>query len=269
MTGKDIRLLVSDIDGTLVRDDKSLSESVVDAVRRLRSAGIGFSLISARPPTGMSQLVERLKLSGPFGAFGGGTIFEADGSILSSAQIDPVVAQDMVALLEAAGVAVWLFANSRWYAHDDTNPHCLRERISSGLAPTLRRDFADLLDHADKIMGVDDDLDLMQTLQMRAKSLVNRGGTIVRSQPYFLDLTAPQANKGEGVAAIAKAAGVPLANVAVIGDMPNDLPMFKRPRMAIAMGQAPQVVRSAADMVTASNEHDGVALAIDRILACR
>ena len=79
-------------------------------------------------------------------------------------------------------------------------------------------------------------------------------------------MTHSQANKGDGISALAAALGVAMEDVAVIGDMPNDLPMFARAGMAIAMGQAPEAVRSQAAHVTTSNDEDGVAHAIDTIL---
>ena len=88
----------------------------------------------------------------------------------------------------------------------------------------------------------------------------------MRSQPYYLDITAPQGNKGTGVTALAAAYGVPLPEVAVIGDQNHDLAMFRGAGLAVAMGQAPDNVRSAADHVALSNDQDGVADAIDRIV---
>src|SRR5258706_14918912 len=87
-----------------------------------------------------------------------------------------------------------------------------------------------------------------------------------QSQAYYLDITAPTANKGDGVAVLAAAAGVALENVAVIGDQRNDMAMFRRAGLSIAMGQGPDEVRATAMRVTGSNDEDGVAQAIDDIL---
>lgn len=264
-----ISLLVCDIDGTLVRHDKTLSEANVAAARRLIGTGIAMSLISARPMSGMNWIAEALGVPGPFGAFNGGTLFDRAGVIGAPARIAPQVAGRILGLLDVAGVDVWLFAHDRWYARDAENPHVPRERLSAGLDPTLRDDLDALCDVADKIVGVSDDHALLQKVEAEMKAQTQGEAAVARSQPYFLDATAPLANKGDGVAAIAAALGVPLEQVAVIGDMANDLPMFARAGLSIAMGQAPDHVRAAADWVTASNEEDGVARAIERLIAER
>jgi Cof subfamily protein (haloacid dehalogenase superfamily) len=264
-----IRLLISDIDGTLVRHDKSLSDGNVAAARRLADAGIALSLISARPMSGMQWIAEKLEIDGPIGAFNGGTLFDVNGVTAPPQRIDPAIAARLLALLDDAGIDVWLFADDQWYARNADNPHVPREILSSGRHAILRDDLAALCNAADKIVGVSDDAALLKAVEAKAIAEAAGNATIALSQPYFLDTTALLANKGDGVAAIAAAAGVPLDQVAVIGDMANDLPMFARTGLSIAMGQAPEHVRHAADWVTGSNEDDGVAQAIDRLIAER
>ena len=269
MSAADIRLLVCDVDGTLVRHDKSLSDANVEAARRLAAAGIAMTLISARPKSGMLWIAEALELNGPFGAFNGGTLFDRNGTIGEPERIAPDLALQILSILDDAGVDVWLFAHERWYARDDKNPHVAREKLSSGLEPTLHGDLQALCDSVDKMVGVSDDAVLLAHLEAITRQVSDGKATVALSQPYFLDATALRANKGDGVEAVAKAMGVALAQVAVIGDMPNDLPMFSRAGFSVAMGQAPEAVRAAADWVTRSNEEDGVAHAIDRLIGQR
>ena len=267
-----IRLVVSDIDGTLVRHDKSLSDANIAAAARLRTAGIGLALISARPRSGMAWIVDALGIDGVCGAFNGGTLFDRRGDIGTPERMDQAVSQRLLAMIDAAGADAWVFTRGLWYARNDDNPHDARERLSSGLAPTLQADLAAAIragGGADKVVGVSDDAALLQRLEAEVRDAVGDGATVALSQPYFLDATARLANKGDGVAALAKAMGVPLEQVAVIGDMPNDLPMFARAGLAIAMGQAPEAVRARAHWTTASNEDDGVARAIDRLIGAR
>ncbi|GGI55027.1 Cof-type HAD-IIB family hydrolase [Oxalicibacterium solurbis] len=262
----DIRLLVCDIDGTLVRHDKSLPDANVAAIRRLMDSGVPVTLISARPPSGMLWIAQALGIAVPYGAFNGGTLFDSDGVIGAPHRLPPDVAARILAMLTQAGVDAWLFAHTHWYATDDRNPHVPRERLSSGLEPTLQRDLSALCDEVDKIVGVSDDGALLQSLESAIRQATAGHATVALSQLYFLDATAVLANKGDGVALLARTLNVPLDCVAVIGDMPNDLPMFARAGLSIAMGQAPDAVRAAADWTTESNERDGVALAIDRLL---
>ncbi|APW39997.1 hydrolase Cof [Rhodoferax koreense] len=263
----EIRLVVSDIDGTLVRHDKSLPDANIAAACRLAEAGIPMALISARPRSGMAWIAEALGIDGPCGAFNGGSLFDRHGVIGTPQRLGAHLGLRILRLLDDAGVDVWVFADGLWYARNDTNAHVPREKLSAGLSPTLRDDLAAVCTAADKIVGVSDDAALLQRVQAEVLRAAQGEATVALSQPYFLDATALLANKGDGVAALASAMGVPLSEVAVIGDMPNDLPMFARAGLAVAMGQAPQAVRDAAQWTTRSNEEDGVAWAIDRILA--
>ena len=261
-----IRLVISDVDGTLVRSDKSLSDGVVAAVGRLQDEGVPFTIISARPVSGILWIAERLKLTHPMGAFNGGTIVTPDGTTVSAQRIDDDVAEKAIALLTEAKVALWLFADGKWYAQDAANTHMDSERNSANAEPVMFRDPAEVTGPFDKIVGVSDDHDFLATLDGKVAAALGKGATVARSQPYYLDVTAPQADKGHGIAALAKAHGLSLDEVAVLGDQRNDLPMFARAGFSVAMGQGPEEVRAAASRTTTSNDEDGVAHAIDEIL---
>ncbi|WP_346765608.1 HAD family hydrolase [Sphingobium sp. TB-6] len=266
---EEIRLLVSDIDGTLVRDDKSLSDVNRDAILTLAAEGVATTLISSRPPRGILQLAATLHLSGPFAAFNGGTLFDRDGTIHFAHRLEGAVAATILRLIDRPGVAPWVYADGAWFVTRLDNPHLARERLAAGIAPVIRTDFAGLDGRVDKIIGVSDDHDLLRELEERAKAMVGEQAAVVRSQPYYLDVTHNLANKGDGITALARAFGVELAQVAALGDMPNDVPMFARVGFAVAMGQAPASVRTAASATAASNEEDGVADAVHRFVRPR
>jgi Cof subfamily protein (haloacid dehalogenase superfamily) len=264
-----LRLVISDVDGTLVTHAKELTDGTVAAVRRLEAAGVPFTLISARPPSGILPLIARLGTRGPFAAFNGGIVANADGTIVERHAVDPEVVRGCFALAEGSGATPWIFAAGRWFLIDPANPHVPRERLSAFQEPVVREDLSDLFGAVDKLTWVSDEPERLADLERRAIAAFGERATIARSQTYYLDVTAPAANKGNGVAALAAAAGVPLAETAVLGDMPNDLPMFARAGLSIAMGQAPAEVRDRAGEVTTSNEEDGVAHAIDTIILPR
>ncbi len=264
-----IRLVVSDVDGTLVRKDKSLSPQVISAVHRLRAAEVPFTLISARPVSGILPLIAPLDIELPVAAFNGGVIFRPDGSVIEEHRIDPQVVAGMFVLAEGLAVDRWVFADNRWFASSLDGEHVEHERVASNQAPHLRADFTDLYDCADKIVFVSDDRPLLHGLAERGQAAFGTRATIGQSQTYYLDVTAPQANKGDGLAALARLLGIDLAEVAVFGDMDNDVPMFRRAGLSVAMGQAPDAVKAAADFVSSSNQEDGVAHAIDTFVLSR
>ena len=162
-----IRLLVSDIDGTLVRHDKGLPEENVTAIRAAVARGLKVSLISARPAAGILPIAAELGLEGPFGAFNGGTIFTASGGETCSAQVPPDLARQLIDLYASAGVTIWLFVTNRWLTTDLGNPHTPREVLSSGLQPEAVTDFDWFLDDADKMVAVCDNPVEMTALEAR------------------------------------------------------------------------------------------------------
>jgi Cof subfamily protein (haloacid dehalogenase superfamily) len=261
-----IRLVVSDIDGTLVRHNKTLSEGVVAAVQRLQDAGVAFSLISARPPSGMLWIAAKLGLTGPIASFNGGTIVKPGGDIVFADLIHPAIAARTLAVFDRPSVATWLFADGNWYARTTQGEYVARERKAANVEPMIVGRFEGLLARVDKIVAVSNDGALLEQLDSEAAVTLGPAATVCRSQTYYLDVTAPRGNKGDGVAALAAAFGFPLASVAVLGDQHNDLAMFARAGMSIAMGQAPEEVRASATHVSRSNEEEGVADAIDRFI---
>lgn len=260
-----IRLVVSDVDGTLVDKQKILTPGTIAAVRRLGAAGVGFTIISARPMSGLKPIADALALDVPIAAFNGGIVFHRDGRIESHVTIPSAVATAVLDAAKGQAVDIWVFADDRWYATSDHGTHVEHERVASNQAPIVMTDFADLIDRADKITFVSDDEALLRALHAKVEHLDGRA-TIAQSQTYYLDVTALAANKGDGVTALAAAAGVPLAQVVAIGDQANDLPMLSRAGMAIAMGNAPPPVQAAARHVTTANDADGVAHAIDTLI---
>jgi Cof subfamily protein (haloacid dehalogenase superfamily) len=261
-----VRLLVSDVDGTLVRKDKSLADATVQAAHRLTQAGLTMTLISARPPSGILPIAKALGLSAPLGAFNGGTLVMPSGDILVARHIAAEASRQAIEISKASGAATWAFADGKWYATDDTNPHVPREKRSAMVDPIVTQDFSDLHGRIDKIVGVSDDEALIARLEKDLQAALGEQAEVSCSQTYYCDVTHPLANKGDGIVALAAAIDVPLGETAAIGDMPNDVPMLKRAGVAIAMGQAPANVKAEAGWVSASNDEDGVAKAIDRIL---
>lgn len=262
-------LVVCDVDGTLVDKNKELTDATVAAVGRLTDAGVGFTIVSARPMSGMRWIADRLHLDVPMGAFNGGLVFRRDGTVLSHATVPEAVARGVIAIGQEAGVDIWVFADDRWHATSGEGKHAESERKSANQEPTICADFDHLLDHADKITFVSDDEPLLRRLTEQVKVKFGGEATIVQSQTYYLDVTALAANKGDGITALAEAIGAPLDRTIAIGDQANDLAMFERAGRAIAMGNATEAVKAEAADVTTSNDQDGVAHAIDHFILGR
>jgi Cof subfamily protein (haloacid dehalogenase superfamily) len=264
MTG--IRLLLSDVDGTLVRPDKSLSPRSVAAVHALHDAGILFAVTSGRPPRGMSMLVEPLALRTPLAAFNGGLVIDADMDVLEEHVIPDDVVEPTIRLLESFELSVWVYRGADWYVRDPDGPHVAREAHTVQFEPTVVESFDGVESGVAKIVGVSDDYDVVAAAADKAHEEFGEHVSASRSQPYYLDVTHPQANKGAVVTFLSDRYDVPTEEIATIGDMPNDVLMFAHSGLSIAMGNAHREVQRAARHVTTTNDDDGFANAVDRYI---
>jgi Cof subfamily protein (haloacid dehalogenase superfamily) len=258
--------VISDVDGTLVTDDKMLTPRAQTAVAELRASGIIFSVISSRPPRGLRMLLEPLRITTPVGGFNGGVIATPNLSVITQHLLSSQVAQCAVDMLDARGAKVWIFSGQDWLVRQFDELYVALEERTVGFAPTIVKDFESALETAAKIVGVSKDFELLAQCERDARAALGDQASVARSQPYYLDITHPLANKGAALFEIAKLLGVPLTEIAAIGDGGNDVAMFERTGLSIAMGNASPQVQRAADFVTDSNSEDGFARAIERFI---
>ena len=261
-----IALVVSDVDGTLVTKDKILTDDAKSAVRALREAGIGFTIVSSRPTVGMGFLIAPLALTLPIGSFNGSSIVDAQLKPIEQHLIAPGVAQRSIGVLDEFGVDIWLFSNDRWYTRNPEGEYVPNEMRAIKTDPTMIADFTPHLGEACKIVGASSEAALLARCEAAVKQAVGAEATAVRSQSYYLDVTPAGHDKGTFVENIAKRLGISTGAVATIGDMQNDLPMFAKSGMSFAMGNATDDVKKCATHVTDTNERDGFARAMETVL---
>ncbi|MBI6977966.1 MULTISPECIES: HAD family hydrolase [Pseudomonas] len=262
-----IRFVLSDVDGTLLHPDHSLSQRTADAIRAMREAGVHFSLASGRPPKAMRHLIETFGIDVPVAGFNGGTLVNPDGSILVAHHLPAEAALITLALFSAeSDVEVWVFADGDWLRRDPPGPMVQREADGLGYGPVVVESFEPYLDRVDKIVAASNNTQLLVELEAQLQPKVQGLAQVSRSQPVYLDVTAMLANKGEALKTLAKHLGVPLAQTAAIGDGGNDPAMFHVAGLSIAMGQAEETVKRQANVVTGSNVEDGAAEAFERFI---
>jgi Cof subfamily protein (haloacid dehalogenase superfamily) len=259
-----IELVLADVDGTLVTDDKQLTERAIASVHALKGAGVKFAVTSGRPPRGMQMLVEPLELSLPLAAFNGGLYARPDMTVIEERSIDAGLVEAIVELLGEHELDVWLYRGADWLLRDPHAAHVAKETDTVRFAPTVVDSLDGIVEGIAKIVGVSDDLDRVAEAESAARKRFGDHVSAARSQPYYLDVTHPEANKGAVLHHLSRECDIPLERIATLGDQPNDTLMFKDAGLSIAMGNAGEDVQHAADEVTASNEQEGFALAIER-----
>jgi Cof subfamily protein (haloacid dehalogenase superfamily) len=265
----EVRLLVADVDGTLVTQEKILTAQSIEAVAALNAAGVLFAVTSGRPPRGMSMLIEPLRISTPIAAFNGGLIVQPDMTVIEQKVVPEPLVDPTVGLMESFGLTAWIYRGAEWYVRDLAGPHVEHEAGTVRFQPTFTESFAGLTDAVVKIVGVSDDSAAMGRATQAAQKRFGHQVTAAQSQPYYLDVTHPDANKGSVVKFLSARFDIPTSQIATIGDMPNDVLMFAHSGLSIAMGNASPDVQRAARSVTTTNQDEGFANAVRRFILPR
>lgn len=264
-----ISVVLTDVDGTLLTKDKLLTERALRAIGQLRERGIVFTITSGRPPFGMRMLVEPLGLTMPMAAFNGGAIVLPDMSILDERLLPDEVQPAVIEMILSHGLDVWLFRSTDWYVRSKTAPRVNRESSNIQLPPTELPTFRDLPPRVVKIVGVSEDHPRVAACEAAVQRAFGNQLSAARSQPHYLDVTHPTANKGVVVERLAKYLKVPMDQIATLGDQPNDVLMFQKSGLSVAMGNASDDVKKQATFVTTSHGDEGFANAIEQFILPR
>ena len=264
-----ISLVVSDVDGTLVTTEKLLTERSRAAVARLRAEGIGFTVISSRPPFGLAKLVGSLALQLPLGAFNGAALVAPDLTVLTRRTLTLQTTHDVIARFRAVSIDSWAFTGERWLVENPDSPYVPLEIRTIDTQPVV---VADLMAHGDKVsklVGVSANFAGLAAAEAQMRQILSDRASVVRSQRYYLDITPAETNKGTLLAELTRRLGIPRDEIVTLGDMENDVPMFRNSGFSIAMGNASAEVKRAATAVTLSNDEDGFAAAVEQIVLPR
>src|SRR5690242_18211654 len=160
-----VSLVVSDVDGTLVTTEKVLTDRSQEAVARLDAAGIGFSVISSRPPFGLKMLAEALRLRLPLGAFNGAALVSAELLVLDQPALPLETAARALAVLRVRSIDAWLFTVDRWLVENPTGAYVAKEVTTVRTPPTVVADLRDHLVDVCKIVGASQDFSGLATCE--------------------------------------------------------------------------------------------------------
>src|SRR5262245_56972763 len=250
-----IKLVISDIDGTLITSNHEITPATQAAAAKLYDASIGLSLASSRPPRSMYPLAEQLNLRFPFAAFNGGLILTREEEIKVNSTLPTEAVAHIKAIANELDIDVWLYDAKGWWASQHT-PFVEREVHTSGFEPDfagydemLQRDLAKLT-----VVGKPE---LVAEAEKRILADLSDVVWASRSKPRFLDVTKFGYHKGAVVQRLSEVFGVSTDEVAVIGEGPNDLVMFAQAGVSIGMGQGVDEVLDAATYITSSNDSEG------------
>jgi Cof subfamily protein (haloacid dehalogenase superfamily) len=261
-----VRLVLSDVDGTLVTPTTVLTEQSIRAVEQLRSAGILFAITSGRPPRGISMFIEPLNLSTPLAAFNGGILFDRNMKTIQQRTIRDDLVAPTIDLLISHGMSIWVYQGVNWFVLDAKGPHIQHNSLSCQFEPTEVATFKGIGGGIAKVVGVSDDVSIVSAARSAMREQFGNNVSATSSQSYYLDVTHPDANKGKVVEFLSARFKIAPEEIATIGDMENDILMFAHSGMSIAMGNANSEVRAAANELTRRNDEEGFAYAVNNFI---
>jgi len=261
-------LLLADVDGTLVTPEKLLTERAIQAIHALHKSGIAFSFVSGRPPLGMKQLALSIRVQFPYAAFNGGALIMPNLEIWKTRPLSPDVVKKAVDLILQNGLDdAWIYTENNWYIHRPELPRVRVEQSTVQFAPIVIQSHENRSTNVLKVVGLSEDYSHVARCETDLQHSLSGIASAARSQPYYVDVTNPQANKGTVLEDLCTYLKISPSQAITIGDMPSDVLMFKKSGLSIAMGNASDEVKSSADMVTQSNAEEGFAKAVEHVLS--
>jgi len=214
----------------------------------------------------MKMLIDALALTEPLAAFNGGVFVHPDLSVMSQSFLPPDDAAKVIQAIARHGLDFWVYTDRDWLLRDANAPHVAREQWTVKFAPMVVSNVDAHIQRVAKIVGVGDDYAAVARCEADVQRDCGSHVSATRSQPYYLDVTHPDANKGHVVTTLSRTLSIPPSEIATIGDMPNDVLMFRKSGTSIAMGNASPNVQAQAKFVTGTNEKEGFADAVEAFI---
>ncbi|GBR08985.1 HAD family hydrolase [Acetobacter oeni] len=264
-----VRLVVTDMDGTLLTPEKQVTHASLDAIAKLNATGVPVCLVSSRAPHGISMYFDALKIRTPYAGLNGAAIFDADGHLISSLSLDAGAVRDAIDMFDVHEIDPWLFCGNDWIVRDASIGYVPHEARVIRTTPHETKDFTPWEGKVGKVTGSSADYDLLERLEGEIGQMLEGRASVARSAPYYLDITPLEANKGHALREMGRLFNIPVHEIACLGDMRNDIPMLSIAGLAIAMGNATDEVASYAHVQTVTNEQDGWARAIEQFVLPR
>lgn len=265
------KLLVLDVDGTLLNDEREISKRTLAALLKVQQMGVRMVLASGRPTYGLMPLAKTLEL-GNYGGFvlsyNGCQIIKAqNGEILFERRINPEMLPYLEKKARKNGFAIFTYHDDTLITDSPDNEYIKNEALLNNLKIIREDEFSTAIDFAPcKCMLVSDKEKALIGLEQHWEKRLAGTLDAFRSEPYFLEVVPCGVNKANTLGALLEHLGVTREEVIAVGDGVCDVTMLQLAGMGVAMGHSQDSVKVCADYVTASNEEDGVALAVEKLI---
>ncbi len=265
------KLLVLDVDGTLLNEAKEITKRTLTTLRKVQQMGVRIMLASGRPTYGLLPLARQLEL-GTYGGFvlsynGGQIISATNGEVLFERRINPENIPYLEKKARKNGFAILTYAENRAVTNDPANEHVRVEAAINGMELDGQEDFSIAIDYAPcKVMLVSDDEEALVGLENHWRRRLAGVMDVFRSEPYFLEVVGCSVDKANGLSALLTLLDIKEEEVMAVGNGIADVTMLQLAGLGVAMGNSPDSVKRCADFTTLTNEEDGLAVAVEKAI---
>lgn len=265
------KLLVLDVDGTLLNEKKEITPRTQAALLKVQQMGVHIVLASGRPTNGVMPLAEALELHHYGGfvlSYNGGQIINAQtGELLFEKRIDPQQLPYLDKKAKKNDFAIFTYHKNQLITDKPDNRHVRDEAALNGMEVVGVGNFAEAVDFAPcKCMLASDDETALAGLENHWKKRLDGVLDVFRSEPYFLEVVPPSIDKGNTLGILLSKLSILPEEVVAIGDGVCDVSMLQLAGLGIAMGNAQDSVKACADVTTLSNDKEGVAIAVEKAI---
>ncbi|MCD5414437.1 MAG: Cof-type HAD-IIB family hydrolase [Clostridiales bacterium] len=258
------KLLALDVDGTLLNSRGEVSEKTIEKIREIVNKGILVLISTGRPTQGTVELFEKLELKMPVIAYNGAKIVNLNtGEILLEQNLRGVDVKKIVEIGEELKTTIIIWSKNQLYSNI-MNDNVTAYKKLSGVEPIIIDNYEDIIRQgATKVLWIDE-VEVIAEFQKLLDTKLDADVNYCTSKPYYLEFIDESVSKGRALSILCDRYKIKREEIIAIGDGQNDITMLEFAGVGIAMGNSSQEVKDKADYVTASNDEEGIALAIDK-----
>jgi Cof subfamily protein (haloacid dehalogenase superfamily) len=263
-----IKLVALDLDDTLLDPGLKISDACVESIKEARQRGVRITISTGRMYRSALPYAQQLEIDVPLVTYQGAWVKNSlSGEVLYHKPVPKEKAREVMHLLKSSGVHYHSYYNDQ-LVMESLSPEGRFYSQLAGVEVNLVDDLIARLDteEAMKIMAISKNEKLLMELQKHLKLTYGKKLHITLSKPYFLEIMHPEADKAKALKVVAGHYGIKRQDVMAIGDSFNDIEMIEWAGVGVAMGNAVQAIKDAADFATSSNEEEGVAQALQRFV---
>lgn len=262
-----IKLIATDIDGTILKHNFEFNKEVKDCINKLTQDGVKVVLVTGRMHSATDYIAEELGLKTPIVSYQGGLIKHKD-EILYERNLNPEIAREIIHWAKKNDVHLNLYMNDELYVEEDNA--IIRRYTGERNAGFLVKSFEEIeLSRINKMLAIDFEDENKVTMWKEYLAAKFDDINVVKSTPYFCEICHPEGTKGHAVNFLKEYWNIDTQEILTIGDQNNDIDLLKAGGIKIAMGNATEELKAVADYVTDTVKNNGFVSAVEKFVCNR